>query len=118
MARVGLKSAFDMTTRSKHTKIACEIAMTVDGQELPSMGVLGPALEAAIELVQARVTESYQEVPARVADPVAAVQATVAHTGLTNVNPVAPIQTPAQGVPEPEPAVPFGDTKPWDIGNR
>jgi len=124
MAKTGLKSSFELTTRTPHTKVACEVSFIVDGRELPNMAVLGEALEAAVILIQEKVTESYKEVPARVADPVAAVQATVAHTGLANAAPevsqpsapatVIPVETP-KSEPEPEP-VPFGSSKPWDIG--
>jgi hypothetical protein len=38
----------------------------VDGKELPTMAVLGAALEEAIELIQKKVTESYKVVPERV----------------------------------------------------
>ena|SRR5215471_8517610 len=134
MAKTGLRSSFELTTRTPHTKVNCEVAMTVDGRELPNMAVLGEALEAAVLMIQERVTESYKEVPARVADPVAAVQATVAHTGLANVAnatpqvsepsapaTVIPVEIPkvetesTESTPEPEP-VPFGSSKPWDIG--
>jgi len=121
MAKVGLRTEFNMETRTKYTKVNCVVQLSLDGQELPSMAVLGPALEEAAKMIQDRVTESYKEVPARVAepvtepvkvgDPVAATQATVVHTGLTNDKPVPPVPTPAQEEP-----VPFGSGKPWDIG--
>jgi hypothetical protein len=66
MPKTGLRQTFDLTTRNAYTKCECEVGMTIDGRELPSMSVLGAALEEAIELIQTRVTESYKVVPARV----------------------------------------------------
>jgi hypothetical protein len=115
-----------METRSKYTKVSCEVGLSVDGRELPSMEVLGKALEEATELIQQRVTESYQVVPARVPDttnvplaptPVQPLKSEV--PALTNDNPGVPVQVPAQGTDNTETIevlepVPFG--KPWDIG--
>ena len=66
MPRVAIKQAFDLTTRSAYTKVEAEIGFTVEGKELPTMAVLGAALESAMELFQERVTESYKVVPERV----------------------------------------------------
>jgi len=119
MAKTGLKSSFELTTRTPATKVACEVSLIVDGRELPNMAVLGEALEAAVVLIQEKVTESYKEVPARVAEV-----ASVANTA----NPVPQVSQPSvpatvipvevpkvETEPEPEP-VPFGSSKPWEIG--
>jgi hypothetical protein len=105
-----------MTTRDKYKKVNCEVGLSLDGQELPNMSVLGAALEEATALIQQRVTESYQEVPARQpepvvaavvrSDPAAAMAATAAHV---NEQPV-----PATEPEEKLEPVPFG--KPWEIG--
>jgi len=71
MPRTGLRHTFKMTTRSKFTDVEAEIGITVDGKELPNMAVIGDALEAAVELVQKKVTESYQVVPPRADTPIA-----------------------------------------------
>jgi len=65
MPVTGLRHEFDLTTRSQFTKVKAEIGIKVDGKELPNMGVLGEALEAATELLQQKITESYKVVPAR-----------------------------------------------------
>jgi hypothetical protein len=66
MPKTGLRQTFDLTTRNAYTKCSCEVGLTVDGKELPTMAVLGAALEEAIELIQKKVTESYKVVPERV----------------------------------------------------
>jgi hypothetical protein len=66
MPKTGLRQTFDLTTRNAYTKCGCEVGLTVDGKELPTMAVLGAALEEAIELIQKKVTESYKVVPERV----------------------------------------------------
>ena len=66
MPRTGLKQGFELQTRGPYTKVDCEIGMTVEGKELPNMAVLGEALEAAISLIQEKVTASYKVVPERV----------------------------------------------------
>jgi|SRR5215831_8459777 len=117
MAKVGLRQTFEMETRNKVTKVNCDITFNVDGRELPNMSVLGAALEEATQLIQTRVAESYKEVPARVGDPEAAVKATVAHVNrdagvqLTDDENAVSVVTPKV----PEPAVPFGATKPWEL---
>jgi hypothetical protein len=109
MAKIGLRQHFDMETRNKYTKIDCEVGMNIDGKELPSMAVLGAALEEATALIQLRVAESYKEIPARVASVT------------TNDNTAPQVSKPAQAeevavvTPEPEVAVPFGAAKPWDL---
>lgn len=67
MAKTAVRHEGEITTRDKHNKVVFQMGMTVEGRELPSASVLGAALEEAVELVQQRVTESYQ-VPPRVAD--------------------------------------------------
>lgn len=111
MAKTGLRSQFELETRSKHTKVNCEVVLSVDGRELPNMAVLGGALEAAIELIQDKVTESYKEVPARVENVANAVpQVSQPSAPATVVVPQIP-----KSEPEPEP-VPFGTNKPWKLG--
>ena len=65
MPDMGLRESFDLETRNKYTKVECEVGLKVSGRELPNMAVLGEALEAAIELIQAKVADSYKEVPVR-----------------------------------------------------
>ena len=48
MPKSALKQSFDLTTRNAFTKVQCEIGMTVDGRELPSLEILGKAFEDAI----------------------------------------------------------------------
>ena len=127
MAKVGLRSHFEMTTRDKYKKVNCEVGLSLDGQELPSMSVLGAALEEAVQLIQDRVTQSYQEVPARApetvpaaatvvptairSDPAAAMAATAAHVNEQAAHSVRVGNTDEEEKLEP---VPFG--KPWEIG--
>jgi hypothetical protein len=66
MPKVGLRETFELKTRNDYTKVECEIGISVNGRELPSMAVMGAALEDAIKLFQERVTESYKAVPERV----------------------------------------------------
>lgn len=62
----GVKQEFDLRTRGVYAKVKCEIALRVDGTELPNLAVLGKALDEAIQKVQDVVTESYVKVPERV----------------------------------------------------
>lgn len=66
MPKSSVKQAFDLTTRNAFTKVQCEIGMTVDGRELPSLEILGKAFESAILHLQDQITESYKVVPERV----------------------------------------------------
>lgn len=66
MPKIGLRETFELTTRNQYTKVSCEVGVTLDGRELPSMSVVGAALEDAIKLIQDKVTESYKVVPERV----------------------------------------------------
>jgi hypothetical protein len=65
MPKIGMRESFEMETRNKYTKVECELAISVNGRELPSAAVLGSALEEAIKIVEARVKESYEVVPPR-----------------------------------------------------
>lgn len=65
MPKNSLKRAFELNTRGVGIFVDAEIGMTVEGKELPSLAVLGAALEEAQALIQTRVTESFQAVPAR-----------------------------------------------------
>jgi hypothetical protein len=105
-----------METRNKYTKVQCELGLTIDGRELPSMAIVGEALEKAIELIEAAVAESYKVVPPRAVDaPTAPTEQPVAQRMAVNMDlPGAALTTvPAQVVPivpvqpvEPEPAQP------------
>jgi hypothetical protein len=53
-------------TRNEFTKIDSVITIQVDGRELPTAATLGSALEAAKELIQKVITESYVKIPERV----------------------------------------------------
>lgn len=64
MARIGLTQEFDLTTRNAYTKVDCEVNIKVSGKELPSMSILGAALETAVADIQTHITESYK-VPVR-----------------------------------------------------
>jgi hypothetical protein len=66
MPKTAIKHEFPLKTRSDFTKVDCEVTLTVNGNELPNLDVLGKALEVAIAGVQAHVTESYKVVPERV----------------------------------------------------
>jgi len=81
MPKNAFKMAFELQTRNQYTKVNCEIGMTVDGRELPSMAILGDAMEEAIKLIQDKITESYKTVPAR-----------------------APTNVPTSAVPDSKPA--------------
>lgn len=65
MPKNAVKLAFELKTRGDHVRCDCEIGMTVDGKELPTLAILGAALEEARDLIQQRVTESFQAVPIR-----------------------------------------------------
>ncbi len=97
MPKIGLRESFEMETRNKYTKVECELAITIDGRELPGMAVVGEALEQAVKLIEDAVKKSYEVVPPRDVDqtnqPVP-----------TPVAPVAPV-TPVQAVPAPQTSV-------------
>jgi len=99
MPKVGLRETFELETRNKYTKVNCELGLSVEGRELPSMAVLGDAVEQAIKLIEDRVAESYKVVPPRGVDQT---QATVTEV------PVAPSATAAQQESQPQPTtIPF-----------
>jgi hypothetical protein len=60
-----LRDSFELETRNKYTKVACDVTIKVDGRELPNMAILGEALTEAIEMIQQKITASYQIVPVR-----------------------------------------------------
>lgn len=66
MPKNAVKQTLDLTTRNAFTKVECEIGMTVNGRELPSMEILGKAFEAGILKIQEIITESYKVVPERI----------------------------------------------------
>lgn len=66
MPKSALKQEFTLRTRNDYTNVECEFSISVDGKELPSLEVLGSALEAARELIQTKVTESYKAIPVRI----------------------------------------------------
>lgn len=65
MPKMGLRESFELETRNKYTKIECELGISINGRELPSMSVVGEALEKAIKLIEDAVAESYKVVPPR-----------------------------------------------------
>lgn len=67
MPKLGMHETFDMQTRDRYTKVECELSITVDGKELPTLGVVGEAIELCVTLVQEHVKRSYEAVPERVA---------------------------------------------------
>jgi hypothetical protein len=71
MPKTGLTYDAQVETRNSFTKVDTKFQMIVDGKELPSMAVLAEALEAAIELFQTKIKDSYKVVPARVETPIA-----------------------------------------------
>ena len=71
MPITGLKYEAEMSTRTQFTKVKAEVALKVDGKELPNMGVLGEALELAVAIIQQHITKSYKVVPPRTDTPIA-----------------------------------------------
>lgn len=57
---------FELMTRNANTKVEAKISLEINGREIPNLAVLGDAVEKAIAIVQAQVTESYKAVPERV----------------------------------------------------
>lgn len=66
MPKTTISQETKLTTRNSVTVVDAIFTLTVDGRELPTIGVIGSSLEEAITAVQAAITESYQVVPARV----------------------------------------------------
>lgn len=81
MPRTGMKHSGQLETRNAYTKVDVEFTVSVDGKELPAMGVVGEALEKAIELFNAEIKQSYQVVPVRIDTPVATPYASVKPDG-------------------------------------
>ena len=77
MPRTGMKHSGQLETRNAYTKVDVEFTVSVDGKELPAMGVIGEALEKATTLFQAEIKKSYEVVPPRVDTPIATPYATV-----------------------------------------
>ena len=71
MPKIGITHKGQVQTRNSYTKIDSEIAFVVDGRELPSMAVLGDAMEAAIKVFELKIKKSYEEVPPRIDTPMA-----------------------------------------------
>lgn len=65
MPKTNMTEKFELSTRSEMTKVDCEVSITLDGKELPSMSVQGTALEAMLDTLRAVIKESYK-VPERV----------------------------------------------------
>lgn len=63
---MGARQEFPLQTRNNYTKVECEVGIKVNGQELPSMEIIGGALEKMIKVLQEHVTEAYAVVPERV----------------------------------------------------
>lgn len=66
MPKTTITQETKLTTRNSITMVDAVFSLTVDGRELPTMTILGSSLEEAIAAVQAKITESYTVVPARV----------------------------------------------------
>jgi hypothetical protein len=66
MPKMGMRETFEMQTRDRYTKVECELGVTIDGKELPAMGVVGEALEKCVTIIQEHVKQSYEVVPERV----------------------------------------------------
>lgn len=70
MPRHAVKKEVDLTTRG-FTKVQSEIAIRLDGKELPSLEVIGKAMDQAVELIQQIIQDSYKVVPPRTDTPLA-----------------------------------------------
>lgn len=66
MPKMAVKEEFKLQTRDRFTTVDCELSMTIDGRELPSMAIIGEAIEKAMNEIQVSVTNSYTKVPERV----------------------------------------------------
>ena len=71
MPKLTMTNDKQIETRNSYTKIDGKIMVSVEGKELPSLAVLGEALEAATELFEQKIKDSYKVVPPRVETPVA-----------------------------------------------
>lgn len=71
MPRNTIKQEEKINTRNKWTQVDAALVFEIDGKELPSLSVLGSAVEEAFMLIQKRIEESYKVVPERVNTPIA-----------------------------------------------
>jgi hypothetical protein len=95
MPKNAIRQEFELSTRSSFTKVECDISLSVNGRELPSLAVLGKALEDAVSLIQTVVSDSYKKVPERV-------------EGTTGMGSQPQLQPQSVRVEPPKPAIPFG----------
>lgn len=65
MPQTKISEKFELSTRNEFTKVDCEVHIVMDGKELPSLPVLGAALEGMLETLKVVVKESFK-VPPRV----------------------------------------------------
>jgi hypothetical protein len=56
----------ELTTRNTYQKVDATIKLEVEGRELPALGVLGEAVELAVQIIQEKITQSFKVVPERV----------------------------------------------------
>jgi hypothetical protein len=94
MPKNAIRQEFELSTRGAYTKVECDISLSVNGRELPSLAVLGKALEDAVSLIQTVVSDSYKKVPERV-------------EGTTGIASQPQIGQSVRVEP-PKPAIPFG----------
>lgn len=66
MPKTILKESFELATRTDYTKVECEVSIQLDGKELPSLNVVGTAVEEMIDTLKRVIKESYKVVPERV----------------------------------------------------
>ena len=59
---------FEMPTRDRYTKVETIVSISVNGKELPNMGILGGTLDEIVQFLSQRIAESYQKVPERPGD--------------------------------------------------
>lgn len=53
-------------TRNSFSKVDTILVLEMNGKELPTLAIMGAALEEAVTLIQTRIKESYAVVPPRV----------------------------------------------------
>jgi len=103
LPKMGLRESFEMETRNKYTKVNCELSISIDGRELPSMAVVGEALEQAGKMIEDAVKKSYEVVPPRDVD----------QTNVTQLPGAIPEPVkPAQPTVVEEPYVPTAPARP------
>jgi len=66
MPKTEIRYDFELTTRNAYTKVEAELSLNLNGRELPTMAVVGEAMEQAAKTIQEAITASYETVPARV----------------------------------------------------